>query len=150
MTKTPRITTNEGPPDKLVRITCDVVLKPDSTFPIVIKPYKLDLTQFGEKLRDAIKFTIVNVSPQALVPKLIAGAPDFLEITLPKQIGAGKTAEGVVKLKKNVQDKAFDKSFTFELNDSKNTRFTVPVHRVLRTAASASEPNVAVPVPTGH
>lgn len=150
VTKTPTITTNEGPPNKMVRIMCDVVTRPDSTYPIVIKPYKLDLTQFGEKVRDEIKFTIQNMSQQSLTPQLISAAPDILEVNLPKQIAAGKTAEGIVKVKKEALDKAFDKSFTLQLNDDKKTRFTVPVKRAVRTAPNAAQPNVATPVPTGH
>lgn len=150
VTKAPTITTNEGPPNKMVRIICDVLTRPDSTYPIVIKPYKLDLTQFGEKLRDEIKFTIQNVSQQALTPKLISAAPDFLDVELPKQIAAGKTAEGIVKVRKSALDKPFDKSFTMQLNDDKNTRFTVPVKRAVRSAATAAQPNVATPSPTGH
>ena len=52
ITKSPRIQTNEGPPDKRVQIISEVVARPDSTYPVVIIPYKLDLTQFGEKIRD--------------------------------------------------------------------------------------------------
>jgi hypothetical protein len=150
VTKTPRITTNEGQPDKMVRITANVETKPDSTFPVVLRPYKLDLTQFGEKVRSEIKFDIQNMSAASLTPQLVSGAPDYFEVVLPKQIGAGQTGKGLVKLKKDALDKTFDKSLTFQLNDEKSSRFTVPVHRSLRTTGGAAAPNVAVPVTPTH
>ena len=137
VTKSPRIQTNEGPPDKFVRITATVVNRPDSTYPIAIKPYKLDLTQFGEKVRSEIKFTLSNVSQTDLNPTLVSSAEQFFEVVLPKVIPAGKTAEGVVKLKKDALDKPFDKSITLQLNDEKNSRFTIPVKRQIRSGAQA-------------
>ena len=61
VTKRPSIQTNEGPPNKRVQIIATVVLRPDSTYPLVMRPYKLDLTQFGDKVRKDIEFTI-NIS----------------------------------------------------------------------------------------
>jgi hypothetical protein len=147
VTKTPRIQTNEGPPDKLVRITTDVVVNPDSTYPVIMHPYKLDLTQFGEKVRDEIRFTIKNVSPEALTPSMVYAPTDYLDIQLPKSIPAGKSAEGVVKVKKAFLDKAFVKSFTLQMNDDKKSRFTIPVTRSQR---SQSAPGENIAVPTGH
>lgn len=135
VTKSPRIQTNEGPPDKFVRITATVVNRPDSTYPLLIKPYKLDLSQFGEKARSEIKFTLNNVSQTDLNPTLVSSADQFFDVVLPKVIPAGKTGEGVVKLKKNALDKPFDKSITLQLNDEKNSRFTIPVKRQIRSAA---------------
>jgi hypothetical protein len=145
VTKTPRIATNEGPPDKMVRITTDVVTNPDSTYPVVIHPYKLDLSQFGAKVRDEIKFTIRNMSDQTLSPTLVYSPADFLEVTLPKRIAAGKTAEGIVRVRKEHLDKPFIKSFTLQMDDEKRSRFTVPVTRSQR---SEGAPTVAVPA--GH
>lgn len=151
VSKSPRIQTNEGPPDKFVRINASVVNRPDSTYPIVIKPYKLDLTQFGEKVRSEIKFTLNNVSQTDLTPQLISTADQFFEVVLPKVIPAGKTAEGVLRLKKNALDKPFDKSLTLQLNDEKNSRFTIPVKRQIRSGAQVvSSPAATTPNAGGH
>jgi hypothetical protein len=147
VTKTPRITTNEGPPDKMVRITTNVLVKPDSSYPVVIKPYKLDLTEIAVNQKGGAKFGIENISQQTLVPTLISWPTDCLEIVLPKQIAAGKTAEGTVRVKKEFVDKAFGKSFTFGLNDEKKTRFTVPV---TRTVTTPTQPGKSVAVPVGQ
>ena len=138
------IKTNEGPPDKNVRIAVDVIARPDSTYPIVIKPYKLDLTQFGEKVRSEIKFTIENVSDKPLHPSLVCSAYDLFDVTLPKSIPAGKTGEGVLRLNKASVDNGFEKCFTLQLDDEKTSRFTVPVKRTIRNASA-----VLTPTPTG-
>ncbi|MFZ1685660.1 MAG: DUF1573 domain-containing protein [Candidatus Zixiibacteriota bacterium] len=149
VTKTPRITTNEGPPDKMVKITCDVVARPDSTYPIVIKPYKVDLSQFGDKERTEVKFTIQNVSDKSIAPVLVSSASDYVTVKLPKSIPAGKTAEAVIKIKKEAEAKPFNKSITLQLNDEKSSRFTIPITRTIRGAAGAN-PAIAQPVPPSH
>ncbi|UCE23947.1 MAG: hypothetical protein JSU74_11700 [Candidatus Zixiibacteriota bacterium] len=132
ITKKPRINTNEGPPGKNVQISAYIVERPDSTYPVSIKPYKLDLTQFGEKVRDQVKFRITNVSDKSVNTSMIATSSEYFEVDLPSSVGPGESAEGVLKLKEFALDKEFEKSFTFDLDDAPKTRFTVPVRRKLR------------------
>lgn len=151
VSKQPTIETNEGPPNKHVRIVATVVPRPDSTYPIVIKPYKLDMTQFGEKIRDEIKFNLTNMSDTDVRPTMVAYPDRFMDVRLPDIIPAGKSAEGVVKLKKEILDKSFDKSITIQLDDEKQSRFTLPVKRQVRsTAAAASGAQVVTPSQGGH
>ncbi len=103
-----------------------------------MKPYKLDLSQFGEKLRDKIEFTITNVSDQKIDLSMISFASDYFDVKMPSSIAAGKAASCSLKLKKDVIDRSFEKSFTIETNDEKNTRFTIPVKRKMRKSAQAS------------
>ena len=135
MKKSQRITTNEGPPDKKVNIEVTVVLHPDSTYPVVIEPYKIDLSQFSEKKVDRREFEISNLSDQDLELTLIDAPVHMMKIDLPDKIRAGKTAKGKVTLKDEALEDSFEKSFTFELNDENQTRFTVPVKRTLRTSS---------------
>jgi hypothetical protein len=122
--------------------------RPDSTYPIIIKPYKLDISQFGEKTRDQMKFTISNVSDSALNLSTIAWPHNLLTVTLPKTVPAGKTVEGLIKLNPDALKKEFEKSITIELSDAKLSRFTIPVKRALRLpgdtthAASAPGPTI--------
>jgi hypothetical protein len=110
------------------------VARPDSTYPVIIKPYKINVSQFGETVRDQMKFTITNVSDKNLPVTLIAWPPQFLaEVKLPKMIEAGKTGEGVVILRSDKLTESFEKSFTFELGDDAKTRFTVPVTRTVKS-----------------
>lgn len=136
ITKRPRIRTNEGPPDKNVQIIATVVRRPDSTYPVVVKPYKLDLSQIGEKVRDEIKFTIQNVSEQDLDLNVVAGRPEFFTIEFPESVAAGKTAEGILTLTPDAIEQEFEKSFTFQVSDETGTRFTVPVKRKIRKPAA--------------
>ncbi|MFQ5500410.1 MAG: hypothetical protein ACE5FH_12140 [Candidatus Zixiibacteriota bacterium] len=132
ITKRPKIQTNEGPPDKFVQIIANVVKRPDSTYPVVMRPYKLDLSQFTQKVRDKIEFNITNVSDNKINVSLIAAPSNLMEVDLPSSIDAGATARAVVKLTAAAIDRSFDKSITFELDDEKNSRFTIPVKRSLR------------------
>jgi len=135
--KSPRIETNEGGPTKNVRISTTVVERPDSTYPIIDTPYKLDLSQFTEKKVTDKKWEIANVSDQDLQITLVSSAPDYFEVDLPSEVGAGQKVEAEVKLNDDVLDKSFEKSFTFEVSDEKHSRFTIPVKRTVRNVRAS-------------
>ena len=138
MSKRPKIQTNEGPPDQIVTITMNVVTRPDSTYPLIMRPYKIDLSQTGSKVIDKMSFEIRNVSDEDLKIKLISYASDYFEVDLPKKIKAGEARKAKVKLRKEVLKKSFDKSFTIELSDEVQSRFTIPVKRKLAAPASTA------------
>jgi hypothetical protein len=142
VSKSPRVKTNEGDPDKFLRIRTTVVTRPDSTYPLVIKPYKLDMSQFGEKSRAETKFSLMNLTQAPLTPVVVSASDEYFHVTLPKSIPAGGSAEGTVTIKPGVMEKPFDKSFTIELNDDSHSRYTIPVKRQLRTQAQAVPQNV--------
>ena len=97
-----------------------------------MQPYKLDLSQFGEKLRDKIDFKISNVSDQKLDLSMIAFPDKYFEVQMPKSIEPGKSVDCTLKLKKDVIEENFEKSFTIETSDEGHSRFTVPVRRQVR------------------
>ena len=132
ITKRPKIVTNEGPPDKGLQIIANVIQRPDSTYPVVISPYKLDVSQFTSTVRDRITFTITNVSEMDLQPELIYMQPELFELELPYIIPARGRAEGLLILKKEAVGRSFEKSITIQFNDEKASRFTIPVRRALR------------------
>ncbi len=132
ITKSPKITTNEGGPDRRVRIITHVVSRPDSTYPVIIAPYKLDMSQFTDKIRDRITFTLQNVSDREIRPTLIYAPEHLLEIRLPEKIAPGKKGEGTVLLNKQAVGESFEKSFTIEIDDEKRSRFSIPVKRTVR------------------
>ena len=133
MKKNPRITTNEGPPDKRVGIETTVVVRPDSTYPAIIDPYKLDLSQFSEKKVWQKEFEITNVSDVPLEVTLIALPIGLMKVELPDRIEPGESGKGRVTLLDGAMEESFEKSFTFELSDEEHSRFTVPVKRSMRT-----------------
>lgn len=132
VSKRPKIQTNEGPPDKMVTITATITPRPDSTYPVVITPYKIDMSQFSDKVIDEAEFTINNVSEQVLDVSMIAYAKDYFSVEFPDKIQPGESASGKIKINIDYLAKSFDKSFTFELNDPQTSRFTVPVKRTIR------------------
>jgi len=130
--KAPKIQTNEGAPDKVVRISTDITTRPDSTYPLIIDRYKLDMSQFTERKVDKMRFELHNVSDQKLEITLVSWPDEFFEVKLPKSIKPGSTGKGEVKLRKDVLLSSFEKSFTLEVNDESKTHFTVPVKRTVR------------------
>ena len=104
----------------------------------MISPYKLDLSQFGDKVRSEIEFQINNVSDQPLVVSLIDKASHYFKVDLPNKIAAGESIKAKVTLIDKGLTDAFDKSLTFELDDQEKSRFTVPVKRTLHPSPGAS------------
>jgi hypothetical protein len=124
--------------------------RPDSTYPIIIKPYKLDISQFGEKTRDQMKFTITNVSDSSYDLSLAAVPSQLLTVTLPKSVPAGKSAEGSIKLLPGALKKEFEKSITIQLSDGKSSRFTIPVKRALRLPGDTTHAASVKTTTSGH
>lgn len=104
----------------------------------MVKPYKLDISQFGEKIRDKMKFTLTNVSEEDLPVTMIADMPGIATIDLPSEIKAGQSARGMIVLNPDVLEDEFEKSFTFEVGNETKTRFTVPVKRSIKKPSTAS------------
>lgn len=138
ISKSPKIQTNEGGTDKMVRIATTVVERPDSTYPVINTPYKLDMSQFTGKKVIQKKLKIANVSDEDLQITLVAYAEDYFDVKLPASVSAGETVEGEVILKDDVIEKSFEKSFTFELSDEKHSRFTIPVKRTVRNVGTGT------------
>jgi hypothetical protein len=145
VTKTAHISSNTGEPEKRLVITTDVLANVDSTYPIVVSPYVVDLNQAKEANAQQMKFTIQNVSGQEIAPSLLTWPKDFYDIKLPKHIKAGGSAEGTVRVKPGASA-AFMKSYTIALNDDKNSRFTMLVKR----NAPAKPASPAVQPAVGH
>jgi len=138
--KKPSITYQQSTSDqsKHVEITAFVVSNPDSTYPIVIKPYKFNISQFGEATRDELTFEIHNVSPEDVEIKLVGMPVGMFSVELPKKVSAGKSKEGKIKLNKDYIDEEFEKSITIELSDKNLSRFTIPVKRQVRIPGKTS------------
>ena len=133
MTKSPIIKTNEGPSDKGVRIKAYVVSKPDSTFPVVLEPFKFDFLGSNDTIPVSLQFTITNVSDQPLTPRLVSVPRSLLSVSLPKSIPPGGSDQATINVKRAGLNKAFEKSITLGFNDAAKSRFTVPVAYRLST-----------------
>ncbi|UCD16763.1 MAG: DUF1573 domain-containing protein [Candidatus Zixiibacteriota bacterium] len=119
-----------------------MVTNPDSTHPIVISPYKFDISQFGDKEVSERKFVIENVSDQDLDINLIDMPSGMFKLELPKKVKAGKSAGGKIEIFDAYLTEEFEKSITIELSDAEKTRFTIPVKRTIRIPGqTASTPS---------
>ncbi len=128
----PEITTNGVPEKKQVKISA-YVYKADTRlkFPIVMDHPRIDLPQYGEEIIDTARFEIKNVSGRDLHITLIESPPE-ISVEMPKFIKAGGTASGMVRLEDSTRNINFWKSITFEVDDEKHSRFTIPVEKSQR------------------
>jgi hypothetical protein len=110
-----------------VKIKANVFTQPDSTFPIIIRPSKIDFSDSGDATVTELYFSLINNSKQDLKPTLISFPKSLVSVILPKTIPAGGYADGSIKLKNAGMKKEFEKSITIQLNDPANTRFTIPI-----------------------
>ncbi|MEW6051385.1 MAG: DUF1573 domain-containing protein [Candidatus Zixiibacteriota bacterium] len=127
--KEPSIQLKNELPESHVQIKCRVVVRPDSTAPIVFKPYALNLTQFGETPRTEARFSITNVTAEDVSLSIESIPDDVLALELATTVKAGQTIQGIVRLKPEAMSRGFDKSITFRLSDEPRSRFTLPVTR---------------------
>ena len=128
----PEITTNGVPEKKQVKISA-YVYKTDTRlkFPIVMDHPRIDLPQYGEEIIDTARFEIKNVSGRDLHITLIESPPE-ISVEMPKFIRAGENGSGIVRLKDSARGIDFWKSITFEVDDEKHSRFTIPVEKSQR------------------
>ncbi len=138
VTKSPRIQTNEGAVNHRVKIAANVSQRPDSTYPLLLRPYKLDLSQFTEKEVREKTFTVTNVSDERLDLSLVFAASELFDAALPESLDPGQTATGSIRLTESAVGSSFEKSLTFEASDANKTRFTLPVKRTLRQPTTVS------------
>ncbi|RKX26927.1 MAG: hypothetical protein DRP46_10385 [Candidatus Zixiibacteriota bacterium] len=115
-----------------MKISSEVIPNPDSTYPIVIYPYKFDISQFGEAERRTLEFDITNVSDQDLEISLIDMPRNMFKLKMPKRVKAGKKESGKIEILDEFVTEEFQKSITIQVSDEAQTRFTVPVKRTIR------------------
>ena len=135
--KAPKIESNASDIPNNIRIESFVVARPDSTFPLVISPYKLDISQFGEKTRDQMTFKVTNVSDKSLKVSVIDKELRKFDVELPKSVDAGATIEGKLQLTDDAVLSEFESSLTIEVDDEMHSRFTIPVKRAVTTVSSS-------------
>ncbi|UCD17453.1 MAG: DUF1573 domain-containing protein [Candidatus Zixiibacteriota bacterium] len=135
-TRHPSIMTNMEPKKFQVSFTAEVVPNPEETYPIIISPYTFDISQFNEKERENLNFTITNVSEEDLEISLIDIAPNMFKVKLPRKIRVGKTEKGKIEILDEYRDHEFEKSMTIELSDKAKSRFTIPIKRKIRVSGA--------------
>lgn len=147
--KSPAISTNEGPPNQNVTIRATIVQQPDSTYPIVIKPYRVYVSRADTIEVDESRFKVTNVSDEELTIKLVSQPPGYFNIEIPETVKAGATAECKLKVNPEYLEGAFEKSITIELSDKAHSRFTIPVARRLIGSQNTAKPQTPGSPATG-
>lgn len=140
VSKRPKIYIQGSDLPRSVQITAHVLPRPDSAYPITLKPYKLDISQFGEKKRTKAEFTVNNVSKTDLEIKVIDFQDQYFDVNFgPTTIKAGESAKGKVTINSDRVDQSFEKSVTFLVTgkgQTKPVRFTLPIKRTVRKLSS--------------
>ncbi len=132
--KRPTIVTNETGANHHVRIAAHVVIRPDSTYPILITPFPVSLDGNSTDPDEAVELQITNVSDEALDLSVVACPEDYLTMDMPEDIRAGETVAATLTVPDAARDESFEKSVTIELNDNMSLRFTIPVKYTAPTA----------------
>lgn len=112
-----------------LRLFADVYPMDEPVAPVVIEPPVIEFDK--DKVKGQHTITVKSVSDVPLTPKLVAGPEtDFIIDHSGKPIKPGAATGMTVRLADDYEPRIIKKSFTFELDDAKRTRFTIPVRTV--------------------
>ena len=138
--KHPKIYTDQADSVHALIFHAIATSRPDTINPIQVVPYKLDISQYADHVRDKIDFEIKNVSNRDLDLKLVAYPKDLVTVQLPNKVAAGQSASATVTINPDVLDKKFERSFTFQVNDKNSSRVTVPmIRKIEKPKANAAQ-----------
>ncbi|HWR83587.1 MAG TPA: DUF1573 domain-containing protein [Candidatus Deferrimicrobium sp.] len=130
--KRPYLETNIDEEKVMVRIKAELVPEPDTLMPITVSPFNLDVSQFTQKPRRKATFLIQNKSDQDYDLMLVDWSRRHFAVELPPRVRGGETVTGTVVVNEEVIPLEFSQSLTFAISDSAQTRYTVPVTRMVR------------------
>jgi hypothetical protein len=137
--KRPYIETNASADKLYLRIDCELVPDEITMSPIKIEPVRVDVSQFTKLPRRKAKFLLTNTSDKDYDLKVIDDKDKDFDVSLPKKIKAGETADGFVEVHEDAIEKNFEESVTFQISDEQGTRFSIPVKRMYRVKSEASK-----------
>ncbi len=119
----------------ILQFYAEVLTKPEAARPLVMEPVKVDVSQFGEKVRRKGSFKLTNFTAHDLTITVIDSSFKSFDIKIPSQIKAGQSIEGQVTVRKDKIETEFEEAFTIELNDDGRTRYAIPVFRLYKPKA---------------
>lgn len=122
-------------PETQLKFTATVLPQSDSTTPVTIKPFLVDLANGGE-----VRVMVKNVSNKDLTAALVGWPANLVKVSLPKSIKSGQSGEVAVSLMKSADATSFESSVTLQFNDSALTRYTIPVKHLLANSGSTTAP----------
>jgi hypothetical protein len=99
---------------------------PDSLQPLTLSDATIKIDAKAKSKE--VKLVVRNVSKTSVKMNLVSLPSDYLKIDIPNsEIKPGKEKEIKIQVNPQINDEEFKKSFTFAVNDSASTRYTVPV-----------------------
>ena len=125
-----------------------MVRQPDSTYPVIINPYRIYVSRAGDIEVAESGFTIRNVCDTEVSVTIVGEPPGYFQLDIPETIASGEKAECLLTVNPEyLGDNSFEKSITLELDDASKTRFTIPVVRRLigKKAGTSSTKGFAQP-----
>lgn len=131
--KAPYFETNIDDRKVYMRIKAELIPEPESMRPVYPSPYKVDVSQFRPTPpRTKTKFYIVNPSETDYNLTLVDHPEYVFSVEMPEIVRAGDSARVVIDVKEEYIEQEFEHSLTFSIDDEQNSRFSVPVERMLR------------------
>ncbi|MBI5265837.1 MAG: DUF1573 domain-containing protein [candidate division Zixibacteria bacterium] len=122
-----------------VTIQSEILVQPETATPLIVQPWRVDVSQFTVQPRRRSVFQIVNKSDRELELRVADTAFKSFSVQLPTRIAPSATAQGVVIVNKDRIKTAFKESFTFRVRGGGTSDFyTVPVERLYRIKDSAA------------
>jgi hypothetical protein len=132
ITKKPHIITNASDEKIELNVEVEVVLEGDDVGPLAIRPERLDVSQFGPKLRRRSRFQLENRTDQDLNITVVDSIHNSFDIKLPRKITVGETAEGLITVHEDKYETAFQESATIRVDDPNGFVYSLPVRRLYR------------------
>lgn len=146
--KKPTIYSNEGEEGRSATIIAHLFTNPDSTAPLLIKPFIVNMPIGDGTGKTTAEFSIRNVSDKTVGLNMVDLPEDYFNIDLPDSISAGDQARGYVQLTTKGVKNAFEKSFTFEINDKNKTRYSLCISRLINS--EGIRPGETIQRPANH
>ena len=127
--KTPEISTNAGPDKVQLNIHAWVLTDTDDPGPLQVRPDRLDVSQFGEKVRRRARFHVENRTDHDMKLVVTDSSGKSFDVELPGKVKAGETVEGLVTVHEDRLEDDFDESMTFRAFGPDESSYTLPVRR---------------------
>lgn len=134
ITKTPYLMTNISADRVMLTIKAEVMIEESASAPLKISPFEIKIPSSNKPDKRQAAFLLENRGDQDLLVSLVDMDASLLEVELPERIKPGQAATGIVKVRRDVAVENFEKSITFEVADTKRTRYSLPVSMTAKPA----------------
>jgi hypothetical protein len=130
VSKRPSLLTNADTAKVYLKVMAEMVMDPDSSYPLVLSPRWIDVSQYTVKPRRRGKLTINNRSELDVSIKPVDTERKGFRLTLPDALAAGESAEVVIVVDEDKVEESFMQSITFEATSPMGRyRYSIPIRR---------------------